>query len=273
MLGWRRFASSNKRRKLRSASPMYFPSASAPLREKKFTGCGPFAACPNSARTAAVLPVPGGPCSSTPRPEGTPSFSKISGYVNGNSASSFRTLISGSIPAKVSKPPPRAFSCPPPAPPPPKLPPTVTHSIFPLSLVNLFSSRVANACSSSFSRSFSAFKRAFAATTLAMTPRVRSTLVMPLEGRLKPSSVTSSSSIVSKSKSTLSKSTRRLIGLPDAFGAGPAPIAKRSNNGVAPLLSPATAGAVKWFAVVTASASSPFMVFDQTGAGVFFALL
>jgi hypothetical protein len=32
-----------------------------------------------------------------------------------------------------------------------------------------------------------------------------------------------------------------LIGLPDAFGAGPAPIAKRSNNGVAPLLSPATA--------------------------------
>jgi hypothetical protein len=32
-------------------------------------------------------------------------------------------------------------------------------------------------------------------------------------------------------------------------------------------------GAAKWFAVVTASASSPSMVFDQTGAGVFFALL
>eukprot|EP00983_Pelagomonas_calceolata_P123509 1161013-Pelagomonas_calceolata.AAC.13 len=54
-------------RSVRSASPAYLPRQSAPLRTNRATGCGALRAhSPAKARTAAVLPLPGTPCSSTP---------------------------------------------------------------------------------------------------------------------------------------------------------------------------------------------------------------
>ena len=52
---------------MRSASPAHLPRQSAPQRVKKATGRGEAAAqAPAAARAASVLPVPGGPQSSTP---------------------------------------------------------------------------------------------------------------------------------------------------------------------------------------------------------------
>lgn len=54
--------SSNSRRSVRSASPLHLPRQSAPRLAKRATGVGETAAhAPARARTASVLPHPGGP--------------------------------------------------------------------------------------------------------------------------------------------------------------------------------------------------------------------
>ena len=289
MEGARLPASWKSTRRDRSASPMYLPSASAPLREKKETGCGPRAASATSARTAAVFPVPGGPCSSTPRPGATPSLANASGYVKGSNASSFNTRISRDMPARVSKPP-RNVS----APPNPNEPPTVTHAVLFLSLTNRARSRAANAVSSSSKPSSFNRTRSPAATTERITPRVRSILDIPRAGRSNP---------ISASFAAAVPSFLCAGGRPDALGAGPVPAARRSSNvfvrvslGRAPPSSPPSRTAIAFPAAAaraaepplapglaaaspavsgraSASASSPCMVLLQTGAGVRFWLL
>ena len=61
-------ASSKSNRSVRSASPWYFPRQSAPFRAKNVTCLSAsFAQTPARARTTSVLPVPGSPCSRSPR--------------------------------------------------------------------------------------------------------------------------------------------------------------------------------------------------------------
>ena len=286
MEGARRVASEKSTRSDRSASPMYLPSASAPLREKKASGCGPRAAAPRSARTAAVFPVPGGPWSSTPRPGATPSFSNASGYVKGSRASSFRIRISDSAPASVSNPPKAASVA---SFPNPNDPPTVTHAVFVLSFTNRAFSLAAKAVSSSSKPSSSRRTRSPAAVTDRITPRVRSIFDAPRGGRSYPISASISSAEAF--------GFRRAGGRPDALGAGPAPSARRSSK-VFVRASTGRASAFSASAVASlfaapsppsgpetrfprgeteggasASASSPRMVLLQTGAGVRFWLL
>ena len=69
MLGCLFSASSNKRRSLRSASPLYLLTIGAETTEKAYRSWT-LRRRRGSARTAAVLPVPGGPCRGrrAPRP-------------------------------------------------------------------------------------------------------------------------------------------------------------------------------------------------------------
>ena len=97
MLGALREASSNIPRILSSLSPWYLPMISGPLTCRKWA-----LVSPATARANRVLPVPGGPYSSTPFGASTPTFSKSSGCRRGSSTISRIFLISVSSPPRSS---------------------------------------------------------------------------------------------------------------------------------------------------------------------------
>ena len=77
-------------RSWRSASPTHLDRMSAPFRMKKVTFWPEREAVAARARAHRVLPVPGGPCSSTPRGGAMWNRSKTSGYTSGRKTISFR---------------------------------------------------------------------------------------------------------------------------------------------------------------------------------------